>query len=554
MRQVPGRGDEAGWNPETDLGFRKQANHKGRIAFTTNRKTTMTLFLRNSLSCLFTAALAITAHAKKKTNIVFILVDDMGWSDLGCYGSEIKTPNIDSLAEQGIRFRQFYNTAKCNTSRACLLTGLYAQQCGMMKPAKFTNSVTLGEVLKTAGYRTFASGKHHGTENLKDRGFDHYYGLRDGACNFWNPGTQRPGEPEPGRKRATRSWCDDEKTYKPFTPEDKNFYTTDAFTNKALAWLDEDELDAQPFFLYLSYTAPHYPLHAWPEDIAKYEGTYDAGYEAIREARYKRMVAMGLIDPVKSPLPEWTERNWDGLSKEEQAKEKKRMEIYAAMLDRVDQNIGKVLAKLKQQGKLDNTLIMFASDNGGCAEKSGAHIHSERIEDFGTLSSYETVGQSWATVQNTPLRKWKNYSEEGGVRTPLIVSWPDRIKTAGAFRDQNGHLIDIMPTLVELTGATYPETAGSEKITAMQGISLLPAFDGKPLEREKPIFWQWLFGGAIRDGDMKAVFWNEDSERKWELYDLSKDSNETNDLSKTMPEQLESLTTQWQKWFSEVSK
>ena len=477
----------------------------------------------------------------------------MGWSDLGCYGSEIKTPNIDSLAKDGVRFRQFYNTAKCNTSRACLLTGLYAQQCGMMKPAKLENSVTLGEVLKTAGYRTLASGKHHGTENLMDRGFDHYYGLRDGACNFWNPGVQRDGEPEPGRKKATRSWCDDEKTFKPFTPEDRNFYTTDAFTNKALDWLDEDELDEQPFFLYLAYTAPHYPLHAWPEDIAKYEGTYDDGYEAIRETRYARMVKMGLIDPEKSPLPEWTDRDWNGLSKGEKAKEIKRMEIYAAMLDRVDQNIGKVLAKLKEQGKLDNTLIMFASDNGACAEGSGAHIKSDKLEDFGTVASYETVGQSWATVQNTPLRKWKNYSHEGGVRTPLIVSWPNRIKTGGEYRDQTGHLIDIMPTLVEITGAIYPETVEGKTIPPTQGISLLPAFEGKPLQRENPIFWQWLSGGAIRDGDMKAVFWGKGAKQNWELYDLSKDTNETNDLSNTMPDQLKSLTADWQKWFTEVS-
>jgi arylsulfatase A-like enzyme len=514
----------------------------------------MTLLLRNTFLCLIITALATTAHAEKKPNIIFVLVDDMGWSDLGCYGSEIKTPNIDSLANQGIRFRQFYNTAKCNTSRACLLTGLYAQQCGMMSPSKLANSVTLGEVLKTAGYRTLASGKHHGTENLMDRGFDHYYGLRDGACNFWNPGKQRPGEPEPGRKNAVRFWCDDEKTFHPFTPEDRDFYTTDAFTDKALGWLAEDELDTKPFFLYLAYTAPHYPLHAWPEDIAKYKGTYDKGYEAIREARYARMVSIRLIDPEKSPLPEWTERKWSDLSEADKAKEIKRMEIYAAMLDRVDQNIGRVLAKLKEQGKLDDTLIMFASDNGACAEGAGGKTKSTKIEDFGTVASYETVGQSWATVQNTPLRKWKNYSHEGGVRTPLIVSWPKRIKSDGEYRDQPGHLIDIMPTIVELTGATYPEAGNNKAIPPMQGISLLPAFDGKPLKREKPIFWQWSSGGAIRDGDMKAVFWGAGAKRKWELYNLSKDTNETSDLSAIMPEKLKSLESRWQEWISSGGK
>ena len=477
--------------------------------------------LRKYLLCLLVTALNTTAHAEEKPNILFILVDDMGWSDLGCYGSEIKTPNIDSLAKNGVRFRQFYNTAKCNTSRDCLLTGLYSQQCAKVEG----NPATLGDVMKTAGYRTLASGKHHGGGNLLDQGFDHYYGLHDGCCNFWNPGVRREGEPEPGRKRSRR-WQDGEKTYHPFTPEDRKFYTTDAFTDKALGWLDEDKLNKQPFFLYLAYTAPHYPLHAWPEDIAKYEGIYDEGYKEIREARYARMVKMGLIDPAKSPLPEWSDGTWDKLSEEEKAKDIKRMEIYAAMLDRVDQNIGKVLAKLKDQGKLDNTLIMFASDNGACAEGTGAKIKSEKIEDFGTVASYETVGRKWATVQNTPLLKWKNYSHEGGVRTPLIVCWPERIKTAGAYRDQTGHLIDIMPTLVDLTGATHPAGEGKKSVIPMQGISLLPAFDDKPLKRRKPIFWQWSAGGAIRDGDMKAVFWGRGDKRKWELYDLSKDSNE----------------------------
>ena len=215
--------------------------------------------------------------ASDRPNIIFILVDDMGWSDLGCYGSEINTPTIDSLAAKGVRFTQMYNTAKCFPSRACLLTGVYAQQNGNSEDfGELLNSVTLGEVLRDAGYRTLASGKHHGTENLYDRGFDHYYGLRDGCCNFWNPGVRREGEPEPGRKRA-RYWCIDEQTYVPYTPDDPDFYTTDAFTDCALAWLDEPETREKPFFLYLSYNAPHYPLHAWPEDIAKYKGVYDDG-------------------------------------------------------------------------------------------------------------------------------------------------------------------------------------------------------------------------------------------------------------------------------------
>jgi arylsulfatase A-like enzyme len=498
-------------------------------------------------------ALAITlcsfVNAAEKPNILFILVDDMGWSDLGCYGSEIKTPTIDSLAASGLRFRQFYNTAKCNTSRACLLTGTYAQQCKMMSPANIRNAVTLGEVLHTAGYRTLASGKHHSTENLFDRGFDHYYGLRDGCCNFWNPGKKRDGEPEPGSK-GDRYWCDDAKTEHPFTPTDKNFYTTDAFTSKALEWLDEPELKEKPFFLYLAFTAPHYPLHAWPKDIAKYKGKYDAGYEAIRKERYDRMVSMGIIDPAKNPLPTWEGKDWAALSGEDRAKEIRRMEIYAAMLDRVDQNLSKIFAKLKEQGKFENTLIMFASDNGGCAELTGATVLSKELKDFGTVASFETVGESWATVQNTPLRKWKNFSQEGGIRTPFIVSWPARIKDANAFRDQPGHFIDIMPTLVELTGATYPETVERKPITPMQGISLLPAFDGKELIRKNPIFWQWADGKAIREGHWKAVRWGKRD--NWELYNMSENLNETDNLAAKMPEKLADLVAKWDQWIAAV--
>jgi len=503
----------------------------------------------------FCFSCSIYSQTIEKPNIIFILVDDMGWSDIGCYGGEISTPNIDRLAENGIRFTQFYNTAKCMSSRGSLLTGLYAQQCGMgRRPDTLINSVTLGEVLRTADYRTLASGKHHGLENLKDRGFDHYYGLRDGCCNFWNPGEKRPGEPVPGSKGRIRYWCDDEKTYAPYTPEDKKFYTTDAFTDNALEWLEEKELNDKPFFLYLAYTAPHYPLHAWPEDIAKYKGKYDDGYDAIRKARYERMVTMGLVDPVKSPLTEWDGDDFSKLSDIELEKVKLRMEIYAAMLDRVDQNIGKILERLKKQGKLENTLIMFASDNGGCAENPRVKNRSTKLEDFGTVASYETVGKNWATVQNTPLRKWKNYTHEGGIRTPFIVSWPGKINNEGGFNHEPGHLIDIMPTLVELTGAEYPETFDSKKIIPMQGTSLIDALKGEQLEREKPIFWQWSKGGGIRDGNMKAVFWGKENERRWELYDMSKNLNETDDLASKNPEQLEQLKNEWSNWYEEVTE
>lgn len=514
------------------------------------RSRIMLLFMIIALSCTNSQKEKESENIKtpQKPNIVFILVDDMGWSDVGCYGAEIKTPNIDMLANQGIRFTQFYNTAKCNTTRASLLTGLYHQQCEMTGPNVMKNSVTLGEVLRPAGYRTLVSGKHHGTENLVDRGFDHYYGLRDGCCNFWNPGVKRDGEPAPARKRY-RYWCDDDTTYHPYTPKNRDFYTTDAFTDKALEWLDEPELEEKPFFLYLAYTAPHFPLQAWPEDIAKYESMYDEGYKAIREARYERMVQLGLIDPMKNPLPEWDGADWNALDDLERRKEIRRMEIYAAMIDRLDQNIGRVLNKLKAQGKLENTLIMFASDNGSCPDGSiSAKDKSTRLEDFGTVSSYLVPGQSWATVQNTPLRKWKAFSHEGGIRTPLIVSWPAAIKNVGGFNNQPGHIIDIMPTLVGLTGANYPETADGNPIPPMQGVSLLPAFEGKDFVRNKPIYWEYSEGFAIREGDMKAVRLRRAKDKEWELYDFSKDENETNDLAQERPEKLESLKKKWKEW------
>ena len=489
------------------------------------------------------------ANELKRPNIVFILVDDMGYSDLGCYGSEIETPNIDGLASKGLRYTQMYNTGKCMPSRACLLTGIYAQQSNMdEKPLSMLNSVTIGEVLRTSGYRTYASGKHHGQENLYDRGFDHYYGLRDGCSNLWNPGVKRENEAEPGRKSKSpakaRYWCDDAKVHRPYTPENYDFYATDAFTDKPLEWLEEKELDDKPFFLYLAYTAPHYPLHARPKDIEKYKGVYDEGYAAIQKARYLRMVEKGLIDPEKTKFKPLPVSAWKGLSEEERAKEKRRMEIYAAMLDSVDQNVGRILKKLKEDNKLENTLIMFASDNGGCAESTGAKVLSKNIDDFGSVASYETVGKRWATVQNTPLRNWKNYSHEGGIRTPFIVSFPGEIQSLGGFCHEPAHFIDVMSTLVELTNSDYPESFKGETVTPMQGVSLLPTLDDQPLTRENPLFWQWQAGGAVREGNWKAVFHGE----KWELFDLSKDHNEAHDLSLLHPEKLAMMKQRHADW------
>ncbi|MCK5065937.1 MAG: sulfatase-like hydrolase/transferase, partial [Bacteroidales bacterium] len=363
----------------------------------------------------------ISCSKQELPNIILISVDDMGWSDLGCYGSEIHTPNIDELAAQGMRFTQFHNTSKCFPSRACLLTGIYAQQSGYDRSYNepLRNSVTLGEVLREAGYITLWSGKHHGLENPITRGFDHYYGLKDGACNHFNPGEQRPGEGVPARKswggeKAKRAWCIDSLMFAPYTPEERDFYTTDYFTHYAVDWLESYEDDDRPLFLYLAYTAPHDPLMAWPEDIAKYEGWYDEGYEPIRQKRYARQVEMNLIDE-SYQLSDATYFDWDTVSPELRREESRKMEVYAAMIDRMDQNLGRVLKTLEKTGRTENTLIMFVSDNGASAEM--VHIEDDYGE-IGTMTLWSSQGPQWANVSNTPFRYFKNYSYEGGINTP----------------------------------------------------------------------------------------------------------------------------------------
>ena len=484
-------------------------------------------------------------HAAEKPNIIFILVDDMGWSDLGCYGSEIKTPNLDKLADEGLRLTQMHNTSKCFPSRACLLTGVYAQQCGMSKSfTKITNAVTLGEVLKTAGYRTLASGKHHSKETLYERGFDRYFGLNDGACNFFNPGLQRPGEAKPAQKKyGKRMWVHDDKVMVPFTPQNKDFYTTDAFTDKALEYLDEYKDEDKPFFLYVSYNAPHDPLQAWPEDIKKYQDTYKVGYATIREQRIKKMKFLGLI-PQDAVLGAAEFPEWNSLSPEKQKTEAKKMAIYAAMIDCVDQNIGRLLNKVEALGKRENTLIMFASDNGSSAEVAEARIKNNSGA-LGSMAYWASLGGNWANVSNTPFRKAKNDSHEGGICTPFIANWPGVI-SVGRQSSYASHFIDIMSTLVEITQAPYPTEHMNMTVTPMQGESLLPLFTGNTQgKRENPLFWQWKKGRAVRLADWKLISMDN---KTWQLYDMSKDSFETKDLAQQYPEKVASLKKLYENW------
>jgi arylsulfatase A-like enzyme len=477
----------------------------------------------------------------KKPNIIFILADDMGWSDLGCYGGEIETPNLDRLAYNGIRFTQMHNTAKCFPSRACLLSGVYAQQCGMdKKPASFKNSVTLGNVLKSGGYRTLASGKHHSTDNLYDQGFDHYYGLRDGACNYFNPGYPREGEGIPAQKQpGRRNWCIDDKTFRPYTPEEKDFYTTDYFTNYALQYLDQYKDETKPFFLYLAYNAPHDPLQAWPEDIKKYEDRYLSGWEKLREERYQRQLTLGLVD-ASAPISPPSYQDWESLSAEERKKSSRKMAVYAAMVDRLDQNVGRLLKKIKEVGKDKNTLILFASDNGCSAEIARAQTESGEI---GSMTRWSSLGGDWANASNTPYRYYKNYSHEGGICTPFIAYWPGVIK-AGRISHHPGHFIDIMPTFMEISGAPYPGTHNNQTIVPYEGESLLPVFQAQERSRTKPIFWQWSDGKAVLKRKWKLVSWK----GEWELFDMEKDRTETTNLAKEYPQIVSEFKALHEKW------
>ncbi|MCL4116271.1 UNVERIFIED_CONTAM: hypothetical protein GTU68_057075 [Idotea baltica] len=468
------------------------------------------------------------------------MADDMGWSDLGCYGSEVHTPNLDRLAEKGMRFTQMYNTSKCFTSRAALLTGLYAQQTNYHKSYKqpMTGAITLGELFKMAGYTTMWSGKHHSTELPSTRGFDHYSGLFEGACNFFNPGERRAGEGQPAQKRPDRPWVLDGKVIQPYTPP-KDFYATDAFTDYALTWLD-DQPQEDPFFLYMAYTAPHDPLMAWPEDIEKYRGKYNGGYEEIRKARFQKQKELGLLPP-NYPISQATFKDWDALSEDEKMEEELKMEVYGAMIDRLDQNIGRLMSKIEDMGIADNTLVLFLSDNGASAE---VVRNVKGSGEIGSLTRWTSLGEDWANVSNVPYRMFKNYSQEGGIKTPLIAYWPEGIKNQNSISHTPLHLVDLMSTFADLTDVLYPEEYNNQKIIPQDGISFLPILEGSSIERKEPLFWQWKGGKAIREGDWKLVALN----NEWKLYNLINDPVEEYDLSKSNPDRFTALKEKYEKW------
>ena len=504
-------------------------------------------------------ALTACSHSSPVShpNIILILADDMGYSDIGCFGSEIETPNLDRLASRGVRFSQFYNASRCCPTRASLLTGLYQHQAGvgdMVGDLGYpsyqgylnTECVTLAEALKFNGYNTYMSGKWHvgnrpEVHPLK-RGFDSYFGLIDGAGSYFERRAYRINRQAP-------RWMLDSVD---FNPPAEGFYMTDAITDYAISFLKDETSDEEPFFLYLAYTAPHWPLHALPEDIVKYSGKYLTGWDSLRHERYRRMVDIGIIDPsIGLSHRDEMSPEWNTLSSEEKDMWDLRMAVYAAMVDRLDQNIGRILEKVKAMGEEENTVIIFLADNGGCHEQiKNRGNYLPTTATTGTRESFDSYGYPWANASNTPFRMFKHWVHEGGISTPFIAYYPGAVNS-GQIIDQPGHIIDIMPTLVDFAGGKYPEEMNNKKIQPMEGISLVPAMKGQLVVRENPLFWEHEGNRAIRSGDWKLVSAYDYSAKKfktWELYDLKTDRSELNDLSGEFPDKMEQLIEEFNKW------
>ena len=534
--------------------------------------------------------------AAPRPNIILIMCDDVGYSDMGCYGSEINTPNIDALAQGGVRFTQFYNTARCCPTRAALMTGLYSHQAGighMMDDhsekvgSAYTgelskNAVTIAEALKTAGYSTYMTGKWHVTKvtNPKDaankhnwpiqRGFDRLYGTIHGAGSFFDPNTLT-------RDNTFISPFDDAE----YQPEE--FYYTDAINDHAARFVTEHAKSSpeKPFFMYMAHTAAHWPMHAKEADIAQYKGKYDAGYDAIRAARVEKMKRLGLLDERWKVSPQ--AGDWSKV--DDKAWESRCMEVFAAMLDCMDQGIGRLVETLKKNGQYENTLILFLQDNGGCAEGMGRGPNGKPRADAPSLAvlakdylqpdmipkqtrdgypmrqgkgvmpggadTYIGYGEAWANVSNTPFREYKHWEHEGGISTPLIAHWPQGIAESrnGKLEAQPSHLIDIMATCVDLGGGAYPKELNGNAIQPMEGVSLKPAFQGEPLNRPQPIFWEHEGNRAIRIGDWKLVSKHRGG---WELYDMTTDRTEMNNLAATQLDRVKDMSAQWDAWAKRV--
>ncbi|HOB99093.1 MAG TPA: arylsulfatase [Verrucomicrobiota bacterium] len=503
-------------------------------------------------SCLLAAG--ATGASDPRPNIVVILVDDMGYSDIGCYGGEIRTPNLDRLARDGVRFTQFHNTARCCPTRAALLTGLYPHQAGVghMTEEQRDSSgqplagysgrlnnrcVTIAEALKAAGYFTAMTGKWHVGQNHGvtpwDRGFDRT--LTAAAGGFYFPDSPRAALFLNGKDLGSRG-----------APLPREWYSTDLWIEYGLKFIDEARAAQQPFFLYVAHNAPHFPLQAPAEDIARWRGKFKAGWDVLRRERYARQLEMGLIDKAwpLSPRPDAVPA-WTSLSAEDQDRYDHIMAIYAAVVERMDRSIGTLVSGLRDRGELDNTLILFMSDNGGNAE-SGVRGRLEGSQPGDALSTV-FVGECWAALNNTPFVRYKHFTDEGGIATPLIAHWPRGISASrnGALESQPGHVIDIMPTCLDVAGTSYPDAFKGRSVTPLEGVSLRPGFEGRPLGRARPLFWEHEGNRAVLDGKWKLVAL---AGQAWRLYDTVKDRTEENDLAASEPDRVKALAAKWDEY------
>ncbi|MFT4204227.1 MAG: arylsulfatase [Chitinophagaceae bacterium] len=519
----------------------------------------------------------------KRPNIVLILADDLGYSDIGCFGGEIHTPNLDRIAAAGMRFTQFYNISRCCPTRASLLTGLYNQDAGIgdMTTAKDSlaykghignDAVTIAEVLRAAGYRTAMSGKWHVSNTVTqptkeaqlkwlshqseyplfspidqyptNRGFEKFYGTIWGVIDYFDPFSLVEGTA-------------------PVKEIPAGYYHTDAINDTAVEYIKAFSKGNAPFFLYVAQNAPHWPLHALPEDIEKYKDTYTKGWDFIREQRYRKMSQLGLIDsnvtklsPRNSAEPTWEanpDKEWDARA----------MAVHAAMVDRMDQGIGRILKALEQAGQIDNTLVVFLSDNGASAELSerygsgfdrpGATRDGRKIAYNtdksilpGPETTYFSIGPAWANVANTPYRLWKSESTEGGVRTPVIVSWPAAIRNKGGKSNRVGHVMDFMATFVDLVGATYPKQYHGNQILPLEGASFASVLKGGNDAGHEILFNEHEGSKYVRQGVWKLVMPR--GAKQWNLYNMRDDPSELKDLSAQYPGKVKSLAEKWDGW------
>lgn len=513
--------------------------------------------------------------AGSRPHIVLILADDLGISDIGCYGGEIPTPQLDRLAAQGLRFKQFYNTGRCCPTRASLLTGLYAHQAGvghMMSDRGWAayrgdlnpQSWTLAEVLKASGYATYMVGKWHvtryvgewtGNPNLTSkhnwpvqRGFDQFIGTIHGAGSFYDPSTLTRGNT-------------------PIEPPEKNFYYTDFIGKQSAAYISAhlESKPHQPFFCYMAFTAPHWPLHAPAEAIEEQRGRYDRGWNVMRQERLQRMRDIGFLDPQWEMSP--AAAAWE--NNKHKPWQRAAMEVYAAMVARMDAAIGQVVQTLERHDQLDNTLIMFMADNGGCAEggrlfdkpgrpgglsrpaktRDGRPVRYGMQDEImpGPEDTYQEYGKPWANFSNTPFRLYKHWVHEGGIASPLVVHWPGGIRAVGEWRNQVGHVVDLMPTLMEVSGAAYPPERHGRPVPGYAGVSLVPAFSGRELQREA-VYWEHEGNRAIRMGDWKLVARFQREKTRWELYNMARDRSELRDLAAARPHLVSRMAELYRAW------